>query len=328
MTPAHDTDVPDDTPQRRQPTPSPAPIPLRRIARTARRRASRRTERDPRPARPSTVWPCANDDPREGTGVLASWLLTAVIKIVTTYTQPGHRVLLLDATPLLARPTTGPVDPVGNQSRHGPYAGLLEAAWTVVRLGRGIDTHTIPTRQHPPNTCPGGAWAESESGPGSRTVSPTVDHHTGSSPAPSPGPDPAATHHRPDQFEMIITAAEPDTVERLHLTDWAGLLTPTGTLTVITHSHHAGGRLTDPAAALVRVAHDAGLRYHDRIALLHVPVRDGALVPTDPATCDRSPSPPRSSSTPVRHTYVHKDLFVFSRQPARHHSAGTRGDLR
>ncbi|WP_084424986.1 hypothetical protein [Kibdelosporangium aridum] len=65
-----------------------------------------------------------------GTGVLAGWLHNAVIKIVATYSMPGHRVLLLAPSP----------DAVSSPRRPGRYAGLFEAAWSVARLGRGIQT--------------------------------------------------------------------------------------------------------------------------------------------------------------------------------------------
>lgn len=74
----------------------------------------------------ASVWPCAQETSGMGTGVLAGWLHNAVIKIVTTYSMPGHRVLLLAPNP--------------SSRRAGPYAGLFEAAWPVARLGRGIHT--------------------------------------------------------------------------------------------------------------------------------------------------------------------------------------------
>jgi hypothetical protein len=112
-------------------------------------RARLRALRRPRPARPSTVWPCAQDDLHEGTGVLANWLLTAVSKIVTTYTQPGQRVLLIAPSPFIAPPASWPSTAIRTRPRRGPYDGLLEAGWTVVRLGRGIQTQTAGARPDP-----------------------------------------------------------------------------------------------------------------------------------------------------------------------------------
>ncbi|GAB3474346.1 hypothetical protein [Amycolatopsis cihanbeyliensis] len=85
---------------------------------------------------------------------------------------------------------------------------------------------------------------------------------------------------------------------------------------MITHGDRSRDRLTDPADSLVRAAHRAGLRYLDRIALLRIPVRDGALAVASPATHPRPQAPARPAATPARHTQVHDDLLVFSRQPA------------
>lgn len=317
MTPTHSNDSPGDGPQEHGHTDPPTvPIPLPQRRRTPRLRALRLTLRHPRPARPSTAWPCAQDDLREGTGLLANWLLTAVIKLVTTYTQPGQRVLLLDPAPYLAPPASWSPTAGRNQSRPGPYAGLHEAGWTVVRLGRGIQTQTAVAHPNPADEHPGDASAESESGPRPRTARPTTDQPAEPSTHRRPGPDSTATGVGPDRYDLVITAAEPRTLDWFRPADWAGLLTPTGTLTVITHGDRSRGRLTDPASSLVRAAHHAGLRYLDRIALLRVPVRDGALAVATPATHARSQAPARPPATPARHTQVHEDLFVFTRQPA------------
>jgi hypothetical protein len=186
----------------------------------------------------------------------------------------------------------------------------------VVRLGRGIQTQTAGTPPDSVDHDPSDAVVESESGSGLTAIGPDSDDHRGPSPDRRTGPDATATGHGPDCFDLIITAAEPRTLDGLDLTDWTGLLTPTGVLAVITHGDRSGDRFTDPAGPLVCSAHHAGLRYLDRIALLTVPVADGALAVTRPATGDRSPTPPTLSTTSIRHTPVHDDLLVFTRQPA------------
>ncbi len=316
MTPAHDSGSSGEHSQEHRPTDPTAPASLPQIPRTARLRTLRLALRHPRPARPSTVWPCAQDDLHEGTGVLANWLLTAVIKIVTTYTQPGQRVLLLAPSPFIALPASWSSAAIGNRPRRGPYDGLLEAAWTVVRLGRGIQTQTAGAR--PPQSADklADGAAESESGPRLDSVGPDADGHS-TLPSDRPaGPDATATGHSPDRFDLIITAVEPRTLDRLHPADWAGLLTPNGVVAVVTHSDRSGGRFTDAAGPLVRSAHYAGLRYLDRIALLRVPVRDGVLAAVHPAARDRAQTSPRRSTSVVRHAPVHDDLLVFTRQPA------------
>jgi hypothetical protein len=317
MTPTHGNDSPGDGSQEHRRTDPPTvPIPLPQRRRTPRLRALRLTLRHPRPARPSTVWPCAQDDLREGTGLLASWLLTAVIKLVTTYTQPGQRVLLLDPAPYLAPRRPWPPAGGHNQSRPNPYAGLHEAGWTVVRLGRGVQTQTAVAHPDPVDEQPGDASPESESGPRLHTDSPTPNNPAGPSTHRRPGPDSTATGVGPDRYELVITAAEPRALDWFRPADWAGLLTATGTLAVITHGDRSRDRLADPAGSLMRAAHRAGLRYLDRIALLRVPVRDGALAVATPAPHARPSAPARPPATPARHTAVHDDLFVFTRQLA------------
>lgn len=76
--------------------------------------------------RHTTVWYCEEASPTDGTGLIAGWLLNAVIRIIRTYSSPGDRVLLV------APPT----------SRLGRYVGLADAAWTASRLGRQVLTQT------------------------------------------------------------------------------------------------------------------------------------------------------------------------------------------
>lgn len=91
--------------------------------------SGRNTARASRPRGHGTVWACAEEEVPAGTGRLASWLLNAVIKVVTTYTAPGDRVLL--------------VEPAPGMRRSRVYGGLLEAVWPVVRLGRGVRAQQI-----------------------------------------------------------------------------------------------------------------------------------------------------------------------------------------
>ncbi|MEV6242488.1 hypothetical protein [Lentzea sp. NPDC051838] len=245
---------------------------------------------------------------REGTGLIAHWLLTAVIKIVTTYSQPGQRVLLLDVLPLATPPVSSSATGLPDRPRRNPYVGLLEAGWTVVRLGRSVQTHTAVEHPDRQGNAPANTPARPESGSGLSIASPAGDR-----PAESvAGPDSDTTGRHPDLFDLIITAAKPSTLGWFHPTDWTGLLTSTGTLAVITHRDYSGGLLTDPAGGLVRTARHAGLRYTDRIALLRVPVRRGALATAGPSTRDHSQTEAASPTTPIRHTQVHDDLLVFT----------------
>ena len=317
MTPTHSDDVPgDDSQEHRHTDPPTVPIPIPQRRRAPRLRTLRLALRHPRPARPSTVWPCAQEDLREGTGLLADWLLTAVIKIVTGYTSPGERVLLLDPAPYLAPPASWSATALRSHSRPGPYAVLHEAGWTVVRLGRGIQTQTAVARPDSLGEHAVGVPVQSESGPGLPADSPFSEHAVGPSADRSRDPESTPTRPGPDRYDLIITAADPRTLDWFHPTDWADLLTPTGTLAVVTQGDRSGGRLADPAGVLVRAAHHAGLRFLDRIALLRVPVRNGALAATAPAAGERSQTTSGRSTASVRHLQVHDDLFVFTRQSA------------
>ncbi|MFC0107955.1 hypothetical protein [Kibdelosporangium aridum] len=311
MTPADGN----DSQEHRRTDPPTIPLPQRR--RAPRLSTLCLAPRHPRPARPSTVWPCAQDNPREGTGLLANWLLTAVIKTVTSYTDPGQRVLLLEPAPYLTSPVSWSATANRKRSLPGPFSGLHEAGWTVGRLGRGIQTQTAVARPDPVGKHTIDVQAESESGPGLTKKSPSSEQTVGPSADRGREPDSAPTAHGPDRYDLIITAADPRTLDRFHPTDWADLLTSTGTLAVITRGDRSsGGRLADPAGALVRAAHRAGLRYLDRITLLRVPVRDGALAAAAPVAYDRSQAPSDRSTTFVRHLQVHEDLFAFTRQSA------------
>ncbi|GAB3474343.1 hypothetical protein FB471_4846 [Amycolatopsis cihanbeyliensis] len=206
MTPPHGHGSPGDRSQEHGPTDPPTvPIPLPQRRRTPRLRTLRLTLRHPRPARPSTVWPCAQDDLREGTGLLVNWLLTAVIKIVTTYTQPGQRVLLLDPAHYLAPPASWSPTGSRTQSRPGPYAGLHEAGWTVVRLGRSVQTQTAVAHPDAVDERLGDALAGSESGP---DCAPTVRPPT-SPPGRRHTTVPDRTRPRPASVRTATTSSSP-----------------------------------------------------------------------------------------------------------------------
>ncbi|SED61863.1 hypothetical protein SAMN04489727_8606 [Amycolatopsis tolypomycina] len=304
MTPAYDNERPEDG----SPKHAPADPPTVPILLPQRRRARRlRTVRRSRTVRPSTVWTCAQDELLGGTGLLASWLLTAVVKIVTAYTQPGQRVLLLAPAPYLGPSTSS--SPIGarNRSRPGPYGGLHEASWTVVRLGRRVQTQTAVAPQEPIGEHRGRALAKSESGPRPGSGGPT-GVGVGAPPARDrSGLDTTATVVGPERYDLIITAPGPRPGDWFRPADWADALNPTGILAVITHGDRVEGRLIDPAGSFVRAAQDAGLRYLDRIALLRAPVRNGALAAAAP--------PAQPAVPPARHARVHDDLLVFARKP-------------
>jgi hypothetical protein len=316
MNPTHRFPPPDNQPDQQADTARHTVVPVRRTPRGGLPRSLRIGLRRPGVIRPSTVWPCAQGDHHAGTAVIADWLLTAVVKIVTTYTQPGQRVLLLAPPRPLARPAWWSSSPARTRPTDDPYGGLLEATWTVARLGRGVQTRTgTPTIDQFGYTVDP-TPVESESGPG---LSPEP------APPAEPGPDrdrpveatvPMAEHDGPDRFDLIIAAVERSAFDTHQPTRWAGLLTDEGVLAVITHSDGDRGQLRDPAGPLAAAAARSGLRYHDRVALLTAPVRRGALAPATAAAAaagDRVLTVPELFGLSVRHTSVHHDLLVFTR---------------
>lgn len=264
------------------------------------RRARRRSRRSARAPRPATVWQCGGDDPRDGTAVLSGWLLNTIVKIVTGYSKPGDRVLLL-APPSTA---TGPVRCTRVGRGTGPYDGLHEAAWTIARLGRGIQTWTA----HPPRTVadfhpdtdPVADPARAASPRSEPAVRARTDH----------GRQPARTRFTqdsadkslppgagPDRFDVVITTVAPDHPNWTRDTDWRSLLTPHGIAAIITHGDNRTGRLVAPTSRLVSTLSDCGLGWLDHVILLE----------TLPDS-DHRPAPEGA-----RRRRAHHDLLLFAR---------------
>ncbi|MGH3867838.1 MAG: hypothetical protein ACRDQ4_17285 [Pseudonocardiaceae bacterium] len=260
----------------------------------------------------TSVWPCATASHREGTGLIADWLPTAVTQIVATYTQPRDHVLWLVPPGHLNAVAERPAAGSDGWRGTGAFAGLSEAAWVVARLGRVIhpetdawtDTAVSRPVDEPPETVggsePGAGHAESDR-PGARTARPSR----------RAGADTGTGREHPDRYHLIITAIDPRVIRPAPAPGWADLLHPHGVLAVITHSDSSAGWLIDPTGAVVRAARHAGLTYLDHLALLHVPLRRGVL-----DTPGRVPAgAPCRSRRPVRAVRVHSDLLIFSRIP-------------
>lgn len=272
----------------------------------------------------STVWPCAQG----GTGPLADWLLTAVVKIVTLYTEPGQRVLLL-IPPIARRTTFGAVDAERCPGRDEDlYAGLREAARTVVRLGRSVQVHTAGSIEAPTDGSVGSPTTDclaTLSGPSVR-IPESASHVDGASPDPvdidrsdsnSPtGPTSRLVADLSDRFDLVITTVDPHASNWARSGKWDRLLTAQGTLTVITHSDRRVGRLTDPTGSLVHRIRETGLVYLDHAALLRVPVRHSSLdAGTNPTTTHHRVAAGTTDAPPAP-TQVHSDLLVFARAAA------------
>lgn len=94
----------------------------------------------PRLPRPASVWPCATTNHRENIGLIVDWLPTAVIRIVTTYTQPRDHLLFLIPPGHLDAVAERPPPGSNGWRGSGAFAGLAEADWAVTQLGRVLHT--------------------------------------------------------------------------------------------------------------------------------------------------------------------------------------------
>ncbi len=313
-------------------TPTPTPEPEHPSRQTSRRRTpipgtrsghclpgirSRTASlRSLRATRPTALWPFAEAEALPGTALLAGWLARTIVTLVTTYTRPGDRVLLLSPP----APTPTPSQAAGSASDRNPYAGLTEAVWAVTRLGRSTDTATAAPRLYTP-----GSSADSTTRRGAESVSgprlsrpdrqPTSDPDRDRVPSGSgPGRSPRG------RFDLIITAVEPRATDWLEHTDWAAESTPAGLVAIITHSDSYGDRLRDPLPVMMSALGNRGLRCIDRIVVLHAPISDslpgasrGATATIDEPVRRRTSAGGTIDAPPLRR--VHHDLVLFGRQP-------------
>lgn len=264
--------------------------------------------------RPATFWSFADAEMLPGTALLPGWLGRTIVTLVTTYTRPGDRVLLLTPPPS----PRAPQHAAGNARSAEAYAGLAEAVWTVARLGRGADSATTaPAPDDPAEHTDSSRPAGAESG-----LRPRLGR-LGLHPVPEPHPDSARPRHRDGDgprggFDLIITALDPHATDWLTRTDWDALLTPRGLLATVTHSDSRDGWLRDPHATVLNTLGSQGLRCLDHIAVLTAPVPD---TPDCLTTADRmgtavsapdfSPRVVDAIAPPLR--AVHHDLVLLGR---------------
>jgi hypothetical protein len=88
---------------------------------------------------------------------------------------------------------------------------------------------------------------------------------------------------------------------------WDQLLTPSGTLAVITYSDTRRGRLADPTSEVAYAAQRTGLALLDQVVLLETPIHASRLA-ADPARHDDPPPAGPAEGVPHR---VHSQLLLF-----------------
>ena len=237
----------------------------------------------------ASVWPVAQDDPLPGTGLLPGWLGRTLVTLVTRYSNPGDRVLLMTPPCQPRAVPTGTAGVVAGRFGPDEFAGLAEASWAVTRLGRSVQTMTAATLPDYPLTDSAPAVeptaqpsaelspATRQSGSGPRLTAADAVQNPQSDHPPVPALATSAASRSCDRnepergFDLVITAAHPHATEWLRESDWDRLLTPNGLVAVITYGDITGGRLTDGISAVAATLRNQSLRMWDHIALLSDP---------------------------------------------------------
>ncbi|MFC6879657.1 MULTISPECIES: hypothetical protein [Actinomadura] len=100
------------------------------------------------------------------------------------------------------------------------------------------------------------------------------------------------------------------------------LLRPGGHLAIVTTARHYGGRLVDPAPAIIRQGQAAGFRYSQHVIVIRVPVEaDTLLVQAGPADLGQLRDARSGSLPPVAR--VHADVCILTK-PIRSGREGAR----
>ncbi|WP_424187656.1 hypothetical protein ACOBQX_07630 [Actinokineospora sp. G85] len=285
---------------------------------------------------PATVWTA-------GTAPIdldATWSAALVERIVTSFSKPTERVVLLDRpTPDHLRPALGVVGADGvidHAPDTEPHPGLAETIATVERLDRAARVERVPV--DPTSTGPASRpfWADLVGGlsPAPATI-PTAPEVTVEVPFPD------AVTETVDSADLIIASVAPhrcgahghgNTADLIALYA-ARRLRVGGILAVLTHCDWASGELTDPTGAVVTAGQNADLLYLQHIVALHTPVRDGRFHLTDTHSDARSDGVHGDRETdegdararhrasvrglPAPHRRIHSDVLVFA-QPHDH----------
>ena len=298
------------------------PYPTAPAPTTANRLGTRRAHTVPRPRAttttpiPATVWACGPTptDPH------TRWPTPLVNKIVTSFSEPGGRVVIL------SWPTTPAADHtvIDHTGTPGPDTELATALTAITDLGRTVHvTYLEPTATtRGPNPRP--LWADLVRGPDNTSAPHPSARH--------PHPPDTALHQldlQAQNADVIITSLRPEhstTPTGDHLRDHvallaARLLRPRGILVVLTHSDWSQGELVDPTGPVVASAQHADLLYLQHIIALHTPIRGGEFVghPTRSPATDKTRSHHHTQrpGLPPSHHRISSDLLVFT-QPRDH----------
>ncbi|PPK61894.1 hypothetical protein V5P93_002369 [Actinokineospora auranticolor] len=268
---------------------------------------------------PATVWPAGATPIPLDTG----WPVALVERIVTSFSDPGARVVLL-AEPVHAqqpRPAwIGPGGVIDHAPDTDPEPESAEARAAVERLERTPRIERLPL-------------AGSLSVGASRPFWADLVTDSDTTPAAIPPPPEVVS---PDGLDVALATADlviaslPPGRLGVPLADVAALVAARllrvgGVFVVLTHCDWSSGRLTDPTGEVVAAGQTADLLYLQHIVALHAPIRDGRFLHPDPTPDRRQDTGEevdeghraRVRGLPSPHARVHSDLLVFA-QPHEH----------
>jgi len=277
---------------------------------------------------PATVWTA-------GTAPIdldAIWPAALVERIVTSFSEPAARVVLLAwPSPNHTHPALNAVEGDGvidYAPGTEPDPELADAVAAVERLDRAVRVEHMPVDSTVTGPAAQPFWADlvggSDPTPATR---PTTSAAIVEVPAPDAGTGVV------DGADLIVTSLPPQRAGD-HSADLvalfaARLLRVGGILVALTHCDWMAGELTDPTGAVVTAGQNADLLYLQHIVALHAPVRDGHFdlaeaLPDghadDDSTGDmeaRVRHRAQVRGLPVPHQRIHSDVLVFA-QPHDH----------
>ncbi|NIH83755.1 hypothetical protein [Amycolatopsis granulosa] len=243
----------------------------------------------------------------------AAWPAALIDRVVTAFSAPGARVVLLPwPSPHGPRRTLTPIDPDGVVERTpdtNPDPELTDALHTVERLGRTARV-PHPTASDTPASAP--FWADLIEGTGPVVTTSAVsaddaiaDEETQSS----------------SSEDLIISSLSPgltgDQTADLVALFAARRLRVGGILVVLTHCDWTSGQLTDPTGAIVAAGQNADLLYLQHIVAVHTPIRDGRFHHPDEHSDSADDSArgrhrARVRGLPLPHRRIHSDVLVFT----------------
>lgn len=281
---------------------------------------------------PTTVW-TAGTAPID---LAATWPAALVERIVTSFSKPAERVVLLAwPTPERARRALGVIGANGvidHAPGTEPDPELADTIAVVEHLGRTPRVERIPVNPTSVGPASRPFWADLVGGANHAPMTiPSAPEVTVAVPVADAATDLG------DGADLIVASLPPrlsgDYSADLVALYAARRLRVGGILVVLTHCDWTSGELTDPTGAVVTAGQNADLLYLQHVVALHAPVRDGRFDLTDVRSegqsdgvhgdrqADDGDARARHRASvrglPAPHRRIHSDVLVFA-QPHDH----------